>query len=340
MTTPAIHTDENQAGNGTKVIYWADGSGNEVSDYPVSSWRHRIEQRPASVSNPKQASGWRDPSGWQHSFFYATPNPMIAFGNGRQDVTGTVDYFDGAGWSDSVGETPDPSPTARNRAEIKALLQLKNQRVNYAQAFVEADQTAKLFVGAMSRIASEVRDFRSKNPKAIWEAVKGEGKRGKNGLPSSWLELQYGWTPLLSDVQGACDDLSHASDQKFTACVRGQVKEGGHTMWKKRTAINGTCGINVSQQWKVDTKVRLDYVMENPILATLAQTGITNPLLLVWEKLPYSFVVDWCLPVGNWLSAWDATFGWSFKGGTCTVYRKFDETGHSWFNEPSGMLPL
>jgi hypothetical protein len=30
----------------------------------------------------------------------------------------------------------------------------------------------------------------------------------------------------------------------------------------------------------------------------------------VWERVPFSFVVDWFLPIGNWLNAMDALLGY------------------------------
>lgn len=69
-------------------------------------------------------------------------------------------------------------------------------------------------------------------------------------------------------------------------------------------------------------KVRLDYELENPFVATLAQLGITNPAELIWELVPYSFVIDWFVPVGNYLSAFDAALGWHFKGGTITEWAR------------------
>jgi hypothetical protein len=68
----------------------------------------------------------------------------------------------------------------------------------------------------------------------------------------------------------------------------------------------------------VDFKVlvRLDYSLSNPVLANLSQMGITNPVELAWEELPYSFVADWFLPIGDYLGNLDATLGWDFIGGT------------------------
>jgi hypothetical protein len=74
--------------------------------------------------------------------------------------------------------------------------------------------------------------------------------------------------------------------------------------------------IGSGENW-VDTRVRygLRYKIDSHLKAFLAQTGFTNPLNLVWEVLPYSFVVDWFLPVGAYLEALGSFDGLEFVDG-------------------------
>jgi len=46
-----------------------------------------------------------------------------------------------------------------------------------------------------------------------------------------------------------------------------------------------------------------------------AAMGLNNWPLLVYEVIPYSFLVDYGWAIGNWLSALGATSGWSFYSG-------------------------
>jgi hypothetical protein len=77
--------------------------------------------------------------------------------------------------------------------------------------------------------------------------------------------------------------------------------------------------------------VRLDYYLENPLLRSLAQLGVTNPAELAWELIPFSFVFDWVLPIGSYLGALDATLGLTFRSGSRSeltrVYHKFIPNG-------------
>jgi hypothetical protein len=53
---------------------------------------------------------------------------------------------------------------------------------------------------------------------------------------------------------------------------------------------------------------------------SLSALGITNPLLIAWEVVPYSFVVDWVLPVGTWLESLDALLGYQSAWTSITTY--------------------
>ena len=80
----------------------------------------------------------------------------------------------------------------------------------------------------------------------------------------------------------------------------------------------------VSQRTFVGIYVRLDYRTVNPVLAAMQKLGVANPASLAWELLPYSFVVDWFLPIGQYLNSWTADLGLSFIGGSQTVIRRLD----------------
>lgn len=328
MTTPAVNRNEAATQMGAEVYLTKDGTDSFTPQGPFTV-RLLTESRPASTNSPKTPSGWRDPTAWNHSSSEQTPNPGISF----QFVADNhpwliaIQYLDGYGWPTVIRHAPPIPDGLEDRAIIKALGKLKNQKVNLAQAFFEREQTVKLFVGACSKIATAVQAYRSKNPKWIWDAiVVGEGQRGAK-IPQSWLELQYGWKPLMQDVQGSCDQLAANSGDKFRASVNATVGTNESYSDSIGSWIYGELILKTNVKTKVRVKVRLDYTLENPFVATLSQVGVTNPAALVWELLPYSFVVDWFSPVGNWLSAFDAALGWSFKGGSCSAISNYDERG-------------
>jgi hypothetical protein len=58
--------------------------------------------------------------------------------------------------------------------------------------------------------------------------------------------------------------------------------------------------------------------LANNALQKLKSVGLTNPLEIAWEVVPYSFVVDWMLPIGDAISAIDYDAGLDFLSGSLT----------------------
>jgi hypothetical protein len=212
------------------------------------------------------------------------------------------------------------------RAVSRALLKLKHQSVNLAVAFAEHKQTQDLLAGTAKKIARQVNAYKAHNPKEWGWIAKTRTKeffheKKWKRYPNSWLELQYGWKPLISDVQGACQELSkHNTTNSMLAKVSGVGGGMSESTWNKTSNLTSINYFLVREKWKHTARVVLYYKMRSPVLAKFASLGLTNPFELAWEKLKYSFVVDWFLPVGNWLSTLDADFGWDFHSGTLTKY--------------------
>lgn len=65
-------------------------------------------------------------------------------------------------------------------------------------------------------------------------------------------------------------------------------------------------------------KVVLHYDVLSKTKALLSRGGVSNPALIAWELVGFSFVVDWAAPIGEWLATMDSDFGLKFKSGTCS----------------------
>jgi hypothetical protein len=68
------------------------------------------------------------------------------------------------------------------------------------------------------------------------------------------------------------------------------------------------------------------YKIDNDYLQRVSNVGLTNPLVVAWELVPFSFVVDWFLPLGDWLNGLDATMGLTFSKGSSTFYYRVQQT--------------
>jgi len=216
---------------------------------------------------------------------------------------------------------PLPSASQTSEAEVKALEKLKNQSIHLGVAIAEGKRTVNMIAKTATGIARQVTNYRRRNGRD-WELVKryenGSCPRSKwNLIPDSWLQLQYGWIPLLQDIVGGIAATQTKFEQGALVRVRSMVERP----WNEtRTASLRSGGTSLGWKTRITGKhnvyVNLWYELTNPGLAQLSSLGLVNPAEIVWEMVPYSFVVDWFAPIGPWMSSLTGATGYTFKGGS------------------------
>jgi hypothetical protein len=117
---------------------------------------------------------------------------------------------------------------------------------------------------------------------------------------NNWLEFHFGWEPLIGDMYDAikviADPVKSYSLERGRATIRG---------FKQTAAVDYG---SVIESWtangslSVTQGVRLKFASPGAS-HTLDQWGINNPLVIAWELVPFSFVVDWFVNVGDFLQS-------------------------------------
>lgn len=135
-------------------------------------------------------------------------------------------------------------------------------------------------------------------------------------IADGWLELQYGWIPLVKDVFSTAESFERLYKNKPP---RGVSRVSG---FREVTEESNTpvqhCIQTTRKHAKVELKLMARYSSTSTPLRTLKELGLTNPALIAWDLLPFSFVADWFLPIGAWLGQLDATLGIHFDVGSQT----------------------
>lgn len=108
-----------------------------------------------------------------------------------------------------------------------------------------------------------------------------------------WLELQYGWLPLIGDVYEAAKAFSTIADPPR----RSRVMVKKHLEDEVDTSISPS---NWSGKGVRSNNYRIIYEMKES-LSTPRSLGLEDPVGIAWELIPYSFVVDWFIPIGTYL---------------------------------------
>jgi len=216
---------------------------------------------------------------------------------------------------------PLPPNSQASEAEVKALENLKNQKIHLGVSMAEAKRTISMIAKSATGIARQVTNYRRNNGSA-WREV----KRWENGscprfnwnkIPDSWLQLQYGWIPLMQDIVGGIAATQQKYEEGALVRVRSRVERPWNETRTASLRSGGTSlGWDTSIVGQQTVFVALWYQLTNPGLAQLSSLGLVNPAEIVWEMLPYSFVVDWFAPLGPWMSSLTGAAGYSFKGGS------------------------
>lgn len=171
----------------------------------------------------------------------------------------------------------------------------------------------------------------SRRRKASWkEKLKSDPT---NAAANIWLEASYGWTPFVLEVQSAVNTLMDVVDRPENRVMRVRSNRssrmeiegsadrlfswgvGYYEIFGKPTSV---CDISVRAKWSFE-----------PLIGDLpGKFGLTNPLEVAWELVPLSFVADWFLPIGDYLSALDAPFRFRHVSGS-VGYRISEDTSYS-----------
>lgn len=208
-----------------------------------------------------------------------------------------------------------------NRAEVEAKNKIGDQRINLSVTAGEGRKAALGIIENGHRVMTAFNAIRKGKFKDVRDALRVSGGRDPVGKDASsqWLEYQYAWTPLLMDVKNGYDEFRRkALDPNCIFSVVRNVSETGsinsHTYdgWR----ILGSC--------EKKTQVKLWFTIDDPYLYRMQQLGLANPASLAWELLPFSFVVDWFLPIGELIESTTATMGTKFHAGYNTQFIEND----------------
>lgn len=169
---------------------------------------------------------------------------------------------------------------------------------NPAITLAEGNKSLQTIAKAATSLAKAYGHARKGEFGKAGAAVADYHKRGrKDGADTAvgrnWLKYQYGIKPILNDVYNAAITLAHMTSapcqQVITVVARRAGELGSASPSNTRFA-----------GYAVSTGKIKAILTEVNVIKLL---GLTDPASVAWEKLPYSFVIDWFIPIGNFLEA-------------------------------------
>lgn len=261
--------------------------------------------------------------------------PRNAFSNYTQSANGAPNpeaYWDTAHYvyDLTVSRVPTLSPSilepetlalldeALRAAKSKLLNTLKGDGANLANMLGERKQVANSVTSLLRRLGNAALALRRGDITGVTRYLFTDGKSRKirlktKDIANQWLELQYAWKPICSDIYSLVEGL-HLKEASRLFVFRESSKR---VYYGNSTLSYGT-DPNSKQVGRFKSECIAKYVIwatPDGILHAPASLGFTNPLGVAWEVTPFSFLVDWALPIGKYFDQLSADHGWSFSWG-------------------------
>lgn len=132
-------------------------------------------------------------------------------------------------------------------------------------------------------------------------------------MAATLLAYRYGVAPIMSDIFKTHALMTQPSQDDFNIRLTRAVGV-------RALPLDGW----FTERWDGSHRYTVRYTakVDNPNVWLANRLGLLNPLYWAWDATPWSFVVDWWLPVGDVLQSYTAYLGLSWIDGSDTVSYK------------------
>lgn len=123
-------------------------------------------------------------------------------------------------------------------------------------------------------------------------------KRPHLTAPGAWLLGRYAWRPLVSDLESLRDAINRLSDKE-----RSRMKAHAETRYTEK--VEESFAVDTYAAYTTDSRViDINISARGSVIADFTPPVFSfNVARTAWEFVPFSFVIDWVLNIGQWIAA-------------------------------------
>nr|QIS88044.1 MAG: hypothetical protein [Dundee virus] len=228
------------------------------------------------------------------------------------------------------------------RAYDSATEKLRNAKLELGMDLATMSQTMEMFASNAARILNGLRYVRKgrfgEAARAIGNpALEGRLERASRRKPhphrryylndfgGQYLEYTYGVSPLLQEIHTARVALDTVAAWDRTVKGSTQSRQSFVREWSRESKDNWDAMFTVYHEHYV--QVGFAVKVNNPNHALLSALGLTNPLIVINDLIPFSFVVNWFTGHEAYLNSLDAFVGYDVVHSYISERRDTHMTG-------------
>jgi hypothetical protein len=308
-TSTYTHRKKNDCGQ------WQDFVDVKTNTYPT--WQSYKSAKRHSVWSMRQGQLWRPPTDYTRMgkrWSYRASHPEIPwYKNGHSSWECGDEWTGPDEVGCNMGDThftdygipyhPERGNLLQG-ARTECMLKLNDGKVNLGNTLGESLTTAEMLADTGSGLLRLLHDAK----RGRWSQIAKEYGVVLDTLGNGYLAWKYGWKPLCSDIYEIHKQLTSRSNQSHRLSA-SRTKSASYS------GPDSSYGLPVDVKAKTRCTVKVYAEISDSVLAKSASYGLNNPLSLTWELIPWSFVADWFMPVGNTLAALSSHDGLTFVGG-------------------------
>lgn len=304
---------------------------------PIGTYRNSYSEVNGNRKTPNPYSMRRSKFTYsfaQHENFYRS-SPSAAFTRSYGESGGSFTSFTSVDeWGTSGALYGPNSNVAYNAALGHLLRKMKSRDWNSVVFAAELGKSFEMIRVSATRLYAT---FRALKRGRLGDAYKALGvsahnskgrvdkrryppaKHVRENMQSYWLELQMGWKPLLSDIDNAAKAIADYVVRKPPDLCRVTGKGGCEA--KSRTILPATSQWYAGEMIVEDEnlcQIILYYTFNDRTVAEAKKFGLTTVLPTIWELVPFSWVVDYVIGIGDFLENLTAYQGLDFHSGCVT----------------------
>jgi hypothetical protein len=208
----------------------------------------------------------------------------------------------------------DNPPSVTTNAATKAYGKFREaaygDMASWAVNIVQYRESFDLMTSSILGLHRAVRNLRRGNVSGLidqFSLPKGFKPKGRT-FASRWLEWSFGIRPLIQDVGASVEALKRDFNPKVV-----KVSGSGRNTWSGSDFLSP--GVTQVYSGVVTQNCHMGgtITVTNPNALLWTSLGLTNPLAVVYDAIPFSFVVNYFISIEPWIQGLSPWYGVSLS---------------------------